>query len=149
MWGNTMNSNNSRTEAEILTSTHTQSHTHTQAFTLSVCLYQRVSVSRSLRVLEMSRCWSGLRSCECVCDAVNLCVCVQDMRFLWTCWLCNSQRQALHKRPPSSDQPQRRWPVCLWESNFLSECDWDCVCVCVKQVIPLCAAASSGTSGCI
>lgn len=38
--------------------------------------------------------------------------CVQDVWFLWTRWLCNSQRQRLHKRPLLSDQPRRRWPVC-------------------------------------
>lgn len=67
--------------------------------------------------------------CVLVCTQVCVCVCapVQDVRFLWTCWLCNSQRQQLHKHPPSSDQPRRRWPV---SGEQLSV--WGCVCVCVS-----------------
>lgn len=67
--------------------------------------------------------------CMFVTCCIFECVRGQDVRFMWTCWLCNSQRQQLHKRPYSSDQPQRLWPVCSASALCYSETESLCACV--------------------
>lgn len=54
---------------------------------------------------------SGVCQLFCVFVTCCICVCVWDKRFVWTRWLCNSQRQQLYKRPSLPDPPRHRWPV--------------------------------------